>query len=76
MDGRCCRGSFHLGELDRAFPTLVCSRTSLTSGDGQVRIYAVKDEDILGRDHKAANAFAGGKKKKRSKAVAPQKKRS
>ena len=32
----------------------------------QVRIYAVKKEDNLGRDHKSANAFIGGKKKKRN----------
>jgi dolichyl-diphosphooligosaccharide---protein glycosyltransferase len=33
----------------------------------QVRIYEVKKEDALGRDLKTANAFAQGKKRKRSK---------
>ena len=33
----------------------------------QVRIYQVKKEDPLGRDLKAANAFANGKKRKKSK---------
>ncbi|KAI5476455.1 oligosaccharyl transferase STT3 subunit [Pseudohyphozyma bogoriensis] len=47
---------------------------AFTSENWIVRIYAVKKEDILGRDHKAANAFAGGKRKKRTK-VAPKKKR-
>lgn len=32
----------------------------------QVRIYEVKKEDNLGRDHKSANAFNAGKRKKRS----------
>ena len=38
-----------------------------TSENWIVRIYQVKKEDILGRDHKIANAFAQGKKRKRSK---------
>jgi dolichyl-diphosphooligosaccharide--protein glycosyltransferase len=33
----------------------------------QVRIYEVKKEDNLGRDHRTAAAFAQGKKRKRTK---------
>jgi dolichyl-diphosphooligosaccharide--protein glycosyltransferase len=41
---------------------------SLTlSSQKQVRIYAVKKEDNLGRDHRSASAFDGGKRKKRTK---------
>ena len=36
----------------------------------QVRIYQVKKEDPLGRDHKTANAFDEGKKRKKSKPLA------
>jgi dolichyl-diphosphooligosaccharide--protein glycosyltransferase len=32
-----------------------------------VRIYAVKEDDELGRDHKSANAFNAGKKRKKGK---------
>ena len=31
----------------------------------QVRIYAVKPEDNLGRDHRSANAFDAGKRRKK-----------
>ncbi|GAA5837852.1 hypothetical protein JCM3766R1_001495 [Sporobolomyces carnicolor] len=48
--------SIQLDTLDEAF----------TSENWIVRIYAVKKEDNLGRDHKSANAFNAGKKKKRS----------
>ncbi|KDE07519.1 dolichyl-diphosphooligosaccharide-protein glycosyltransferase subunit stt3 [Microbotryum lychnidis-dioicae p1A1 Lamole] len=40
---------------------------AFTSENWIVRIYAVKKEDSLGRDLKSANAFAGGKRKKRVK---------
>ena len=39
----------------------------------QVRIYQVKKEDLLGRDLKTANAFANGKKRKKSKPLARRK---
>ncbi len=38
-----------------------------TSENWIVRIYQVRKEDNLGRDHKTANTFAQGKKRKRSK---------
>ncbi|BGP15815.1 hypothetical protein JCM10213_005702 [Rhodosporidiobolus nylandii] len=41
---------------------------AFTSENWIVRIYAVKAEDNLGREHRTANAFNGGKRKKRSKA--------
>ncbi|GAA6062133.1 hypothetical protein JCM10212_003168 [Sporobolomyces blumeae] len=49
-----------LDTLDEAF----------TSENWIVRIYAVKKEDNLGRDHKSANAFLAGKKKKRAQLTA------
>ncbi|KAK4048360.1 oligosaccharyl transferase stt3 subunit [Microbotryomycetes sp. JL221] len=42
---------------------------AFTSENWIVRIYAVKKEDELGRDLKAANAFNQGKRKKRVKAA-------
>ncbi|GAA5968720.1 hypothetical protein JCM21900_000448 [Sporobolomyces salmonicolor] len=48
---------------------------AFTSENWIVRIYAVKKEDPLGRDHKSANAFLGGKRKKRAKPVGAPKKR-
>ncbi|GAA5897534.1 hypothetical protein JCM5296_001152 [Sporobolomyces johnsonii] len=48
---------------------------AFTSENWIVRIYAVKKEDPLGRDHKSANAFLGGKRKKRAKPVGVPKKR-
>jgi dolichyl-diphosphooligosaccharide---protein glycosyltransferase len=33
----------------------------------------VKKDDILGRDHKSANAFEAGKKKKRGKPITRRK---
>ncbi|GAA6053100.1 hypothetical protein JCM3770_000384 [Rhodotorula araucariae] len=38
---------------------------AFTSENWIVRIYAVKPEDSLGREHRAANAFAGGKRRKK-----------
>ncbi|BGP39702.1 oligosaccharyl transferase stt3 subunit [Rhodotorula kratochvilovae] len=38
---------------------------AFTSENWIVRIYAVKPEDPLGREHRAANAFAGGKRRKK-----------
>ncbi|PFH50957.1 glycosyltransferase family 66 protein [Amanita thiersii Skay4041] len=51
------KGAVTLDILDEAF----------TSENWIVRIYEVRKEDNLGRDHKSANAFAQGKKRKRSK---------
>ncbi len=53
-----------------AFPFLiVCTDEAFTSENWIVRIYQVRKEDPLGRDLKSANAFAEGKKRKRSKPV-------
>jgi len=38
---------------------------AFTSENWIVRIYEVKREDVLGREHRAANAFGAGKKGKR-----------
>ncbi|KAF8585405.1 glycosyltransferase family 66 protein [Ramaria rubella] len=51
-------------------PTLDYLDEAFTSENWIVRIYKVKKEDILGRDLKSANAFAAGKKKKRSRPTA------
>jgi len=48
-------------------PTLDYLDEAFTSENWIVRIYQVKKEDPLGRDLKSANAFAQGKKRKRSK---------
>ncbi|GAA5982106.1 hypothetical protein JCM10908_004744 [Rhodotorula pacifica] len=42
---------------------------AFTSENWIVRIYAVKKEDNLGRDHSSANSFAGGKRRKRVTAL-------
>jgi hypothetical protein len=52
--------------------TLVVLADFLTF-ENQVRIYQVKKEDLLGRDLKSANAFAKGKKRKRSKPLLKRK---
>ena len=46
-----------VGALDEAF----------TSENWIVRIYKVKKEDPIGREHKAVSAFHAGKRLKRSK---------
>lgn len=63
-----------LDYLDEAFTSenwIVSFNSALprraTLMQAQVRIYQVKKADTLGRDLKSANAFAGGKKRKRSK---------
>jgi dolichyl-diphosphooligosaccharide--protein glycosyltransferase len=48
-------------------PFLPDKATRVLTFPFQVRIYEVKKEDPLGRDHKIANAFAGGKKRKRTR---------
>ncbi|KAG6330460.1 hypothetical protein ID866_8628 [Astraeus odoratus] len=50
-------------------PTLDYLDEAFTSENWIVRIYEVKKDDILGRDHKTANSFAEGKKRKRSKPI-------
>ena len=42
---------------------------AFTSENWIVRIYKVKKEDVLGRDHKSENAFNAGKRKKKIKAA-------
>ncbi|KAJ8087186.1 oligosaccharyl transferase stt3 subunit [Marasmius tenuissimus] len=48
-------------------PTLDYLDEAFTSENWIVRIYQVRDEDVLGRDLKSANAFTAGKKRKRTK---------
>jgi len=48
-------------------PTLDYLDEAFTSENWIVRIYEVKEDDLLGRDHKSANAFEKGKKRRRSK---------
>ncbi|KAJ7272571.1 oligosaccharyl transferase STT3 subunit [Mycena haematopus] len=48
-------------------PTLDYLDEAYTTENWIVRIYEVRKEDLLGRDLKSANAFAKGKKRKRSK---------
>ncbi|GJN89053.1 hypothetical protein Rhopal_002027-T1 [Rhodotorula paludigena] len=45
---------------------------AFTSENWIVRIYAVKKEDTLGRDHRSANAFTGGKRKKKLTPTLPK----
>ncbi|KAM0752014.1 Oligosaccharyl transferase STT3 subunit [Meredithblackwellia eburnea MCA 4105] len=54
-------------QIPAAGPVLDTLEEAFTSENWIVRIYAVKKEDNLSRDHRAANAFAGGKRKKRAK---------
>ncbi|KAG8778141.1 oligosaccharyl transferase stt3 subunit [Ceratobasidium sp. 428] len=60
-------------QLPRQGPTLDYLEEAFTSENWIVRIYQVKKEDPLGRDHKAANAFVGGKKRKRTRPVSRRK---
>ncbi|KAG8908595.1 oligosaccharyl transferase stt3 subunit [Tulasnella sp. 403] len=48
-------------------PKLDYLEEAFTSENWLVRIYQVKKDDILGRDHKSANAFMEGKKRKRTR---------
>jgi len=50
-------------------PTLDYLDEAFTSENWIVRIYEVKKDDALGREHRSANAFAAGKKGKRTKPV-------
>lgn len=56
-------------QVPKVGPTLDYLDEAFTSENWIVRIYQVKKEDDLGRDLKSANAFAQGKKRKRSKPV-------
>ncbi|KAG8722703.1 oligosaccharyl transferase stt3 subunit [Ceratobasidium sp. 394] len=60
-------------QLPRQGPTLDYLEEAFTSENWIVRIYQVKKEDPLGRDHKSANAFVGGKKRKRSRPTSRRK---
>ncbi|KAK2467475.1 hypothetical protein APHAL10511_000330 [Amanita phalloides] len=60
--------------LPKTGPTLDILDEAYTSENWIVRIYQVRKEDNLGRDHKTANAFAQGKKRKRSRP--PQRRRA
>ncbi|KAI9464661.1 glycosyltransferase family 66 protein [Boletus coccyginus] len=50
-------------------PKLDYLEEAFTSENWIVRIYAVKGDDVLGRDHKVAHGFSEGKKRKRSKPI-------
>ncbi|KAF8141449.1 glycosyltransferase family 66 protein [Boletus edulis] len=52
---------------------LMITEEAFTSENWIVRIYAVKGDDILGRDHKTAQGFSEGKKRKRSKPISRRK---
>jgi len=52
-------------DLPAQGPTLDYLEEAFTSENWLVRIYEVKKDDVLGRDHKSANAFTAGKKRKR-----------
>ncbi|KAF9266141.1 oligosaccharyl transferase STT3 subunit [Marasmius fiardii PR-910] len=56
-------------QMPKPGPTLDYLDEAFTSENWIVRIYQVRDEDILGRDLKSANAFTAGKKRKRTKPV-------
>ncbi|KAI0317226.1 Oligosaccharyl transferase STT3 subunit [Amylostereum chailletii] len=54
-------------QMPKVGPTLDYLDEAFTSENWIVRIFQVKKEDPLGRDLKTANAFAQGKKRKRTK---------
>lgn len=66
MQDKQCVAEEHLN-LFFSFCTM--AEEAYTSENWIVRIYAVKGDDILGRDHKIAHAFSEGKKRKRSKPI-------
>ncbi|KAF4594630.1 oligosaccharyl transferase STT3 subunit [Ophiocordyceps camponoti-floridani] len=53
-------------------PTLDVVEEAFTSENWIIRIYKVKDLDILGRDHAAAAAFDRGEKRKKPKRKGPR----
>ncbi|KAG8776565.1 oligosaccharyl transferase stt3 subunit, partial [Serendipita sp. 398] len=54
-------------KLPTVGPTLDYFDEAFTSENWIVRIYAVRKDDELGRDHKTANAFDAGKKRKKGR---------
>lgn len=50
-------------------PTIDVLNEVFTSENWLVRIYKVKQEDVLSRDHKSANGFDAGRRKKKIKAA-------
>ncbi|KDQ19480.1 glycosyltransferase family 66 protein [Botryobasidium botryosum FD-172 SS1] len=54
-------------QLPAVGPTLDYLDEAFTSENWIVRLYQVKKEDALGRDHRTASAFASGKKRKRTR---------
>lgn len=60
-------------ELRGCLIFLMIAEEAFTSENWIVRIYAVKGDDILGRDLKTANGFSEGKKRKRSKPISRRK---
>lgn len=53
-------------------PVLNTVEEAFTSENWIIRIYKVKDLDILGRDHAEAAAFERGEKKKKTKKGGPR----
>ncbi|GFZ51010.1 dolichyl-diphosphooligosaccharide-protein glycotransferase [Saitozyma sp. JCM 24511] len=60
--------------LPKTGPTLDTLDEAFTSENWIVRIYEVKKEDPIGREHKAVTAFEAGKRLKRSKSAGSGKK--
>ncbi|KAI0339549.1 oligosaccharyl transferase STT3 subunit [Trametopsis cervina] len=54
-------------QMPKNGPTLDYLDEAFTSENWIVRIYEVKKDDLLGRDHKLANAFEAGRKRKKQK---------
>ncbi|KIM34096.1 glycosyltransferase family 66 protein [Serendipita vermifera MAFF 305830] len=54
-------------KLPTVGPTLDYFDEAFTSENWIVRIYEVKPDDELGRDHKTANAYSAGKKRKKGR---------
>ncbi|KAI0690977.1 oligosaccharyl transferase STT3 subunit [Cytidiella melzeri] len=54
-------------QMPKIGPTLDYLDEAFTSENWIVRIYQVRKEDLLGRDHKLANAFESGRKRKKQK---------
>ncbi|KAI0766040.1 oligosaccharyl transferase STT3 subunit [Irpex lacteus] len=54
-------------QMSKTGPTLDYLDEAFTSENWIVRIYQVRKEDLLGRDHKLANAFESGRKRKKQK---------
>lgn len=62
--------SFQLMYVTTVLPSFLPSPDeAFTSENWLVRIYKVKKEDSLSRDHRSANAFQAGKRKKKVRGV-------